>query len=315
MSEWIEIFMGGTQKDSVGRTHDGDAMIDRALSHFKAGEAPLVFGHPEDNAPAYGWVSDLRKAARGGMNFLEAKFDQVPDAVRDLVREGRYRHRSASFRRDGSLRHVGLLGAVAPAVKGLAPLKFEEDPDLATFEFREPHPIDRLLSRIRAWLTDIDVPDDMDRLKQDTGPDDSPAFTESREVVMDPKQDEQTKQEIADLKAKLAAEQAARQAAEANFSEAQTRRKRQENETWTDQQVQAGALLAGEKAGVVNFLEALDQDPAEFEFSEGKKAAPATWFKEFIEARGKHALFKEFTPAEGDTREGGISAADMAGKV
>jgi hypothetical protein len=88
-------------------------------------EAPLVVGHPTGNAPAYGWVTRL--VAEGP--DLYAEFDQVDQALRDMVRAGHYKKISASFYTPTGprnpapgvfyLRHVGFLGATPPAVKGL----------------------------------------------------------------------------------------------------------------------------------------------------------------------------------------------------
>ena len=45
--DYVEIFRGGKQVDSGGKEHDGDAMIDLALSSFQAEQhqPPLVVGH------------------------------------------------------------------------------------------------------------------------------------------------------------------------------------------------------------------------------------------------------------------------------
>lgn len=91
--------------------------------------APIVIGHPVDNQPAYGLVRKL--IARSGTLFALA--DILP-AFAELVRAGRYKNRSASFYRPDAvanpvpgawyLRHVGFLGAAAPAVKGLGDANF-----------------------------------------------------------------------------------------------------------------------------------------------------------------------------------------------
>jgi hypothetical protein len=61
--QYIEIFKGGKQTDSSGTEHDGDSLIDKALSLFNASEhePPAVIGHPEENAPAFAWVEDLKE--------------------------------------------------------------------------------------------------------------------------------------------------------------------------------------------------------------------------------------------------------------
>ncbi len=105
-------------------------------------EAPLVVGHPKLNAPAYGWVARLAVGPHG----LEAHPHQVDAAFAELVNEGRYKKISASFFRPDApgnpvpgvhyLRHVGFLGAAAPAVKGLRTPEFAADEaGIETIEF------------------------------------------------------------------------------------------------------------------------------------------------------------------------------------
>lgn len=145
--DWIEIFRSGRQKDSQGREHDGDRLIDRALAGFDAAqyEPPVVVGHPEHDSPAYGWVKALRKTVRNGAVVLEARLGQLVPEFREAVRQGRYKKRSAAFFDDGRLRHVGFLGGVPPAVSGLKDIAFREQTAAAAFEFAgdihpEPRP-------------------------------------------------------------------------------------------------------------------------------------------------------------------------------
>ena len=133
--DWIPIFKGGEQRDSQGRLHDADALIDKAISMFDPNqhEAPIVIGHPKNNGPAFGWIKDLKKIG----NTLYAKFKDVVPEFENLVKRGLFKKRSASFYLDGSLRHVGFLGAMPPAVKGLADLKFMKGGKTMSFEFDE----------------------------------------------------------------------------------------------------------------------------------------------------------------------------------
>ena len=133
--EWIEIFKGGKQTDSQGREHDGDEIIDKALASFnvKEHEPPLTVGHPEDNSPAYGWVEGIKAIVKDGAKVLMAKFRQVAPDFEDLVKQGLFKKRSASFYPDGRLRHVGFLGAAPPAVKGLADMAFAEKDESISF--------------------------------------------------------------------------------------------------------------------------------------------------------------------------------------
>ncbi len=133
---WQTIFRAGTHTDSQGRQQTftaGD--IDRIVASYDPAkrEAPLCFGHPKDNAPAYGWVESLRRVG----NDLQAKFKDVPENVRQIVSAGRYKYKSASFFADGSLRHVALLGAAPPAIAGLGPVQFGEGQEYFEYQFQE----------------------------------------------------------------------------------------------------------------------------------------------------------------------------------
>ena len=80
-----------------------------------------MFGHSEDSQPAFGWVDKLKRT----VDILSARFKQIPEAVKSLVKAGHYKKVSNALGGDKkNLRHVGLLGAVQPAVPGLANVKF-----------------------------------------------------------------------------------------------------------------------------------------------------------------------------------------------
>lgn len=93
--------------------------------------APLVLGHPSDNQPGFGEVNVL--VEKNGNLYAQAA---VSDSLVTLVRAGRYRYVSAAFyppyapnnpRPDSYyLRHVGFLGAMPPAIKGMTPPEFSE---------------------------------------------------------------------------------------------------------------------------------------------------------------------------------------------
>lgn len=134
--KWIEIARTGTFTDSAGREQtftagDLDAIARRYDPQKR--DAPLTFGHPRtDKAPAFGWVNKLK--SEGGR--LLAQFAQVPDAVRELVAKGHYRHVSMSLMPDRvTLRHVALLGAAQPAIDGLKAVEFSQGADVITVDF------------------------------------------------------------------------------------------------------------------------------------------------------------------------------------
>ncbi|GAU08136.1 phage protease [Desulfoplanes formicivorans] len=133
---WTPIFRAGTHTDSRGRTKTWTVEdLDKAIESYDPSkrEAPLVIGHPKDNAPAYGWIDKLKRAG----DVLLASFKQVPDELKKAVAAGRYKHKSVSFYPDGRIRHVGLLGAAQPAVEGLGEVSFSDEGDYFEYSKQE----------------------------------------------------------------------------------------------------------------------------------------------------------------------------------
>ena len=86
--DWIAIARTGTFQDSEGRDQTFNAAdLDAIAANYDPArlEAPLVFGHPKDSAPAYGWVTGLK---RDGQKLF-ARLASVPGEVRELVGKGR----------------------------------------------------------------------------------------------------------------------------------------------------------------------------------------------------------------------------------
>jgi len=123
----IEIFKAGAHTDSSGDTREWTAKdLEEIASLYDPAkhEAPIVIGHPEHDSPAYGWVESLK--VEGGK--LLAKVKDVADEFKDWVGRGLYKKISIALYPDLSLRHVGFLGAMPPAVKGLKQAMFSEKP-------------------------------------------------------------------------------------------------------------------------------------------------------------------------------------------
>ena len=135
---WIEIFRSGEHTDSAGvKELYTPEMLDRIseiyntkIDNEPAAEAPVVKGHPADDDPAYGWVERL---ARRGDKLLAKVKDLSPDFVNE-VKSGLYKKISMAIYPDMLLRHVGFLGAVPPAVKGLKPVCFNNSEEFMNYE-------------------------------------------------------------------------------------------------------------------------------------------------------------------------------------
>ena len=131
---WIEVFKTGTHTDSAGNTREwSDADLDAIVQAYNAQkdhQAPLVIGHPQTDAPAYGWVKSLRRVG----DRLQAFMDQVSDGVKQAVAAGHFKKVSVALYPNKLLRHVGLLGATPPAVKGLQPVRFNANETYTEYE-------------------------------------------------------------------------------------------------------------------------------------------------------------------------------------
>lgn len=132
----IEIFRAGKRPDSSGNlTEIKISQLAQAVTAYDPNlhEAPAVIGHPKDNAPAYAWVKGLSLEG----DTLKAELAQIDPEFSEMVQAGRFKKVSASFYLEDSphnpkpgklyLRHVGFLGAMPPAVKGLRNPEFSED--------------------------------------------------------------------------------------------------------------------------------------------------------------------------------------------
>jgi hypothetical protein len=137
----FQIFRAGAHIAMCGIPLDfseRDLQITAATYRPDIRPAPLVLGHPTDDQPTYGQVRGL--FVKEGKLFAQA---QVDDALVTLVRKGHYRNVSASFISPFAsnnptpgayyLKHVGFLGAVPPAVRGIIPPEFAER--MSTFSF------------------------------------------------------------------------------------------------------------------------------------------------------------------------------------
>lgn len=140
----IEILKPGSHVSSSGVKVSLDQVdIANIAANYKPEifEAPVVVGHPETNSPAYGWIKNLTSDDSG---LLFAEIDQVDPEFKAMVNAGRFKNISASLYAPQSpgnpnpgswyLRHVGFLGAAAPAVKGLKPVSFSTDSSMV-FDF------------------------------------------------------------------------------------------------------------------------------------------------------------------------------------
>ncbi len=124
----IAVFRTGRHTDSKGNERQWtEADLDRIAAGYdpKSHEAPVVIGHPKENAPAYGWVKGLEREG----DMLYAHVEPTVPEFQGWLKAGLFKKRSISLYPDMTLRHVGFLGAMPPAVKGLPDFAFAENGD------------------------------------------------------------------------------------------------------------------------------------------------------------------------------------------
>lgn len=126
MPKWFAIFRTGKHTDSNGNTREWtEADLDKIVESYDPSkhEAPIVIGHPKSNAPAFGWIEKLKRVG----DTLYALPKQLAQEFVEMVNKGLFKKRSISLYPDGTLRHVGFLGATPPAVKGLPDVEFSDE--------------------------------------------------------------------------------------------------------------------------------------------------------------------------------------------
>jgi molecular chaperone GrpE (heat shock protein) len=330
----IEIFKAGTHTDSAGNTRAWtEKDLDNIASKYNPAhhEAPVVIGHPKDNAPAFGWVEGLER--KGSVLYAKLK-DLVPEFV-EAVKKGLYKKRSISLYPDMTLRHVGFLGAMPPAVKGLADVAFSEA-EAVTIEFADyrVNIVGGIFRRLREWLIEKFDTDTADRIvgnweveelqREIKEPEVMPAaFNEEGGREMD---------KIQELETKLSEERKSRSAIEQKFSEkeneAATLRQELEKERAEKRQAEfnsfceglmkEGKLTPAMKLAVLDFIEIMS-GAGEFEFSEGDgkvKAHPAERFKAFLSGLPKQVEFGEAaTKGKAGDHGARVTSHDFSGKV
>lgn len=157
---WVEAFRTGPVVDMAGNTHDFSESDLNDLNEgihgqLEAGyQPPLVKGHPKLDDPRVASIVDSKVED----SVLKVKLDDVNPDFAEEVKKGGFKYLSAAIYSNlkKGLRHLGALGAVGPAMKGMAPLCFGEgmfaEADKGATEqdvsvFAEPFAWDRLVPR------------------------------------------------------------------------------------------------------------------------------------------------------------------------
>ena len=274
-------------------------------------ECPAFIGHPKHNAPAYGWVKRLELDG----DVLKAEFDQIDPEFAEMVEKGRFKKISSSFYLADSpnnpcpgnlyLRHVGFLGAMPPAVKGLRNPEFADN-EQGVVDFSDWAETS-LWRRLRDWIigthgqeeADKAVPDylvasvqeesirnDLKRYQQDETGIPMPSFNEPNQPSEPQGEPEMTAEEIEQLKAE-------NQQLKAEKAEAALNQAKADNADFAEGLVKAGKLAPVAKQQAIDLLNYGSTTAAGgvVEFGEGENLHGK--IKAFLEAQPQIVEFGE----------------------
>lgn len=308
MNKWMPIFRTGTHTDSGGNTRtwtekDLDAIASKYNPEHH--EAPVVIGHPQYNAPAYGWVTALKREGQ----MLYAKLKDLVPAFVDMVRQGMFKKRSISLNEDGTLRHIGFLGAVPPAIKGLPDVAFSDSGGL-TIEFEEGagalnNRKEEKSMKFFEWLKG-------QAAKEGVAIEDMPqSFSEADvQARVDAAVKEKTK-EFNEKLTSLDAEKAALKARENVLKQKEADAKKQAIASFCEDLRKKGILTSAMDKlgmGITEFMQQIASIETIVEFSEGdakKNQTPLEFMQSFLGSLPKSIEFGEVAGNDKDAGKGG----------
>ncbi len=320
----IEVLRTGTFVDANGRRvsisiSDLNELADSYDS--KIHESPLVAGHPKDNDPALGWAKSFKVVG----NKLIGITREVHKNLSKAIKKGLYKKVSLSFYDANStsnpvpgkkyIRHIGILGAAAPAVPGLKPLAFSDDEkgvttiDLSYTEratisfmgrlrdfFIEKFGLDEANKVIPQWEIDSARDSQAREDAKETKNEAVSAFSETTKTDEEIDMSEPTANEIA-LQQKLDAAEAEKKQLMTELSEQNKQANLNEINSFCEKAVQDKKLAPALKDTVVDLMSELSDN--EIDFSDGDKSTLLSKFQDFISKQSEFMSFREKSKPEG----------------
>lgn len=323
----VEIFRAGKHTAMSGQVLEFTADHARQIVEGYSPEvyrAPIVIGHPKIEDPAFGWVDALQLNERG---VIEAKPADLEPQFAAMVEAGRFRKVSASLftpahpsnPKPGQyyLKHVGFLGAAAPAVSGLKPVQFaESSAEELVVEFSlndATWSIARMMRNLREWMiakfdletADQVIPDylvtETEAARRESAMPAYAAHPNAEDRAMT-EELQKRERELAEKEAALKAKEAQFAARDAEIAAEQAKARRVDIAAFAVGLVKSGRVLPRDEAALVEFMAQLD-DGEVIEFAEGeekKKLACDAWLREFLQRLPKQVDFGEHAGAEGE---------------
>ncbi len=251
--QWTEIFKAGDYGEKGSYTA---ADLDRIVANFSSeDQTPIVVGHPENDSPAWGWLSEVKRQG----NVLLGRVGELHKDFEAALAEKKFKNRSvriAHTEAGPKLLHLGFLGAVLPRVEGLkTTAQFTGEGECVDYGF--------------------DLPPE----KGQEGQKSKPSRKEKRDEM---EKDEKIKK----LEKDLAAERAARKKEKDAAAKAELANRKASFSSFVDSKLIAtGKLPKGKKDEVVAFMMTLpaEKEQADFSWGDGddQKGEAAQWFMDF----------------------------------
>lgn len=291
-------------------------------------EAPFVIGHPKLSAPAYGWAK--RFEVRDGMLWAEPK--QVNPGFAEAFNAGAIKKRSLAFWLPNSPgnpkpghcypRHVGFLGAMQPAVKGLPDVQLahfdeytgDDAPVEFAMEWFDPDLLPELFSGLRDYLIEkegveranVILPDyRLNRLtelmKREFNPD---PVMYAEEIIVKEEKNPDAPAEFAEREAALADREASLAARENAIREGEEKARRDALAAFADELAGDGRILPRQKNAVVEVLSGLSCESVAF--SDGTNtvtSTPEALLRDILSTKPAVVEFSEKSPASDDPVE------------
>jgi len=322
----MEIFRGGKQTDSAGNSKEWtEADLDAIVNETnKVGEdVPLTIGHAKEDGPAWAWG---KKIFREGLSLF-AEVSDITDELGIMFKKKMFKNRSIALRANKSMRHIAMLGAAAPAVKGLEAFKFNElgiDLDkMAAFSFNENDSdfvtqgevefSDGEFSNEKSFTAKVkealislnhnfqENKPQLEDLEMDQIKELESKIEELTNNFSEFKTESEGKIEGLEGEVKTANE--AKDAAVKEFSEYKENEVKAGLLEWTESQIEAGKILPADKDSMVSMLVSMNGQESQ-EFAEGEekvRKTPLDMFKASIESKESIVEF-------GETYNDGVSS-------
>lgn len=283
----IEIMIPGTFTAMEGVTvsfTEADLAAIAAAYDPATNPAPLVVGHPKTDDPAYGWAK--RVFVEGGKLYAEA--GDIDPSFAEAVSAKRYSRISPRFYNKDQpnnptpgnfyLKHIGFLGAQAPAIRGIRPVSFEEADGEGCLTFSQ-----NLEMETQDMSKTDDKPNDAPQTVKIGGEDMS--FAEAQTAL------EKREADIA-AREKALADKATKDRHDANVS-------------FCESLVTQGRVAPATKDKVVFLLDTLSAAPEEVSFGEGDAAAtPAAVMRDLLSQAKPVISFGEIVKRKDDVVDG-----------